>query len=145
MAENLESYAARFDLPVRLNSRVERLHKVGGRCRVETAGGTYEADRVVVAAASYQLPRVPEFARELDARPVQMHSHDYRNAAQLPDCPVLLVGAGNSGAEIAMDLARTHEVYLSGRDVGLSRWTLRASLAESSWCASSSAAYSITP
>jgi putative flavoprotein involved in K+ transport len=73
---------------------------------------------VVVAAASYQKPRLPEFARDLDAHVVQIHSHEYRNPAQLPDGPVLLVGAGNSGAEIAMDLVRSHEVLLAGRDVG---------------------------
>lgn len=118
MADYLESYVGKFDLPVRSNTRVERLHKAGGRFRAETTGGAYEADRVVIAAASYQKPRLPEFARNLDASVVQMHSHEYRNPAQLPVGPVLLVGAGNSGAEIAMDLARTHEVYLSGRDVG---------------------------
>ena len=118
MADYLESYAENFGLPVRLNARVERLYKANGRFRVETTGGAYAADQVVIAAASYQKPRVPEFARDLDASVVQMHSHEYRNPAQLPDGPVLLVGAGNSGAEIAMDLARTHEVSLSGRDVG---------------------------
>ena len=118
MADYLESYARTFELPVRLNARVDRLRKANGRFRVETTGGVYEADQVVVAAASYQKPRVPEFARDLDARVRQMHSHEYRNPAQLPDGPVLLVGAGNSGAEIAMDLAKTHKVYLSGRDVG---------------------------
>jgi putative flavoprotein involved in K+ transport len=118
MAEYLESYAAHMNLPVRLNARVDRLCKVDGRFRVETTRGAYEADQVVVAAASYQKPRVPEFASELAADVVQMHSHEYRNSAQLPDGAVLLVGAGNSGAEIAMDLAKTHKVYLSGRDVG---------------------------
>jgi putative flavoprotein involved in K+ transport len=118
MAGYLESYAADMDLPVRLNARVDRLCKVDGRFRVETTRGAYEADQVVVAAASYQKPRVPEFASDLAADVVQMHSHEYRNSAQLPDGAVLLVGAGNSGAEIAMDLAQTHEVYLSGRDVG---------------------------
>jgi putative flavoprotein involved in K+ transport len=118
MADYLESYAERFNLPVRLNSCVERLHKANGRYRVETTGGAYEADQVVVAAASYQTPRLPEFARDVDARVVQIHSHEYRNPAQLPDGPVLLVGAGNSGAEIAMDLVRSHEVHLAGRDVG---------------------------
>jgi putative flavoprotein involved in K+ transport len=118
MAEYLESYAADMHLPVHLNARVDRLRKVDGRFRIETSRGAYTADQVVVAAASYQKPRVPKFARELAAVIVQMHSHEYRNPAQLPDGPVLLVGAGNSGAEIAMDLARTHKVYLSGRDVG---------------------------
>lgn len=118
MADYLESYAENLGLPVRLNSRAERLHKANGRFRVETTNGIYEADQVVIAAASYQKPRMPEFARDLDAQIFQMHSHEYRNPAQLPDGPVLLVGAGNSGAEIAMDLAKTHKVYLSGRDVG---------------------------
>ncbi len=118
MADYLESYARRFDLPVRLNTRVERLHKTDGRFAVETTDGAYEADRVVVAAASYQKPSVPEFARDLGPDIFQMHSREYRNPGQIPEGPVLLVGAGNSGAEIAIELARTHEVCLSGRDVG---------------------------
>lgn len=118
MADYLEGYAAKFDLPVRLNAPVKRLCEAGGRFRVETGDGAYEADRVVVAAASYQKPRVPDFARDAAADILQMHSHEYRNPEQLPDGPVLLVGAGNSGAEIAMDLIRTHDVTLSGRDVG---------------------------
>jgi putative flavoprotein involved in K+ transport len=107
-----------MDLPVCLNTRVDRLCHVDGRFRVETTRGTYEADRVVVAAASYQKPRVPEFAHELGPDVIQRHSREYRNPAQIPDGTVLLVGAGNSGAEIAKDLAPTHTVYLSGRDVG---------------------------
>jgi putative flavoprotein involved in K+ transport len=118
MADYLESYAQRLDLPVRVNTRVERLHKEDGRFRVETTGPAYEADRIVVAAASYRKPRVPEFARNLASDVVWMHSHEYRNPAQLPDGPVLLIGAGNAGAEIAMELSRTHDVYLAGRDVG---------------------------
>lgn len=118
MADYLEGYAARFDLPVRLSARVERLHRRSGRFRVETAGGVFEAGRVVVAAASYQKPRVPDFARDLPGQVAQMHSHEYRNPGQLAKGPVLLVGAGNSGAEIAMDLAGTHEVWLAGREVG---------------------------
>lgn len=118
MANYLESYARKFDLPVRLNSRVERLHRADGYFRLETTGGAYEADRVVVAAASYQKPRVPALARDVGADLFQMHSREYRKPDQIPDGSVLLVGAGNSGAEIALELSRTHKVYLSGRDVG---------------------------
>lgn len=118
MADYLESYATHLHLPIHLNTRVDRLRKVNGHFCVETSRGAYAADQVVVAAASYQKPRVPKFARELESDIVQIHSHEYRNPAQLPDGPALLIGAGNSGAEIAMDLARTHTVYLSGRDVG---------------------------
>ncbi|MCP4382164.1 MAG: NAD(P)-binding domain-containing protein [Hyphomicrobiales bacterium] len=118
MADYLEDYATTFALPVRLNTPVERLRKENGRFRVETPRGALEADQVVVAAASYQQPQTPEFASGLGKGIVQMHSHAYRNPGQLPAGPVLLVGAGNSGAEIAMDLARTHDVVLSGREVG---------------------------
>lgn len=118
MADYLESYARKFELPVCLNARVESLGKANGRFRVETTDGLYLANQVVVAAASYQKPRLPKFARDLEARIFQMHSHEYRHPDQLPDGPVLLVGAGNSGAEIAVDLAGTHKVFLSGRDVG---------------------------
>lgn len=118
MADYLENYATKFAMPVRLNTRVERLRKANGRFRVESTNGIYEADRVIIAAASYQKPRLPAFARDLDPGVFQMHSHEYRNPAQLPDGPVLLVGASNSGAEIAMDIASKHEVWLSGRDVG---------------------------
>ena len=118
MADYLESYARHFDLPVRLGNRVERLHRSDGRFRLETTAGEYAADRVVVAAASYQQPRLPTFARDAGADLFQMHSHEYRRPDQIPDGPVLVVGAGNSGAEIALELSRTHEVTLSGRQVG---------------------------
>ncbi|NND20183.1 MAG: NAD(P)-binding domain-containing protein [Silicimonas sp.] len=118
MADYLESYAEKFELPVQLNSSVRKLTKSGGRYRVETLDSVFEADQVVIAAASYQKPRIPEFASELDASIFQLHSKDYRNPSLIPGGPVLLVGAGNSGAEIAMDLAKTHEVVLAGRDVG---------------------------
>lgn len=118
MANYLESYAKKFELPFRLNAPVRKLTQSGGRYRVETPDGVFEAHQVVVAAASYQKPKIPEFAGDLDTSVFQMHSRDYRKPSQIPDGPVLLVGAGNSGAEIAMDLARTHEVVLAGRDVG---------------------------
>lgn len=118
MADYLEAYAAKFALPVRLDSRVTRLGKADGRFRVETTGGVYQAGNVIVAAASYQKPCLPAFAGDLGPHVFQIHAQEYRNPAQLPDGPVLLVGASNSGAEIAMDIAQAHEVWLAGRDVG---------------------------
>ncbi|MSU89832.1 SidA/IucD/PvdA family monooxygenase [Rhodobacteraceae bacterium 2CG4] len=118
MADYLETYAAHHRLPVRLGARVQRLHQADGQFRLETTAGTFLAQQVVIAAASYQKPRVPAFAANLPPDVVQMHSHQYRNAGQIGAGPVLLVGAGNSGAEIAMDLAPTHEVWVAGRDVG---------------------------
>ena len=118
MADYLEKYAARFDLPVRLGTRVDRVSR-NGRGFVVTAGERrFEADNVVVAIGSWQRPRVPSLAAELDRGIVQLHSGAYRNPGQLQDGDVLLVGAGNSGAEIALDVAGGRRVYLSGRDVG---------------------------
>jgi putative flavoprotein involved in K+ transport len=118
MANYLEAYAARFGLPVRPASRVDRLWREDGRFVVRAGGRELEAPQVVVAMADFQRPRVPAFGAELRGDIVQLHSAEYRNPSQLRDGAVLLVGAGNSGAEIAMELARDHEVWMSGRDTG---------------------------
>ena len=121
MADYLEAYAARFELPVRSGRRVTRLGRntgPGGRYRVEAGPDTLVADHVVVAMGTFQVAHVPDFAAALDPGIVQVHSRDYRNPDQLREGPVLIVGAGNSGAEIAMDLAPHHPIWLSGRDVG---------------------------
>ena len=118
MGDYLEAYAARFELPVRTRSRVERLFRRDGRFVVKTGDAELEADQVVVAMASYQHDRVPAFARELRSDIVQLRSRDYRNPAQLRDGGVLVVGAGNSGAEIAKDVVATHAVWVAGRDTG---------------------------
>ncbi|MGD8321194.1 MAG: NAD(P)/FAD-dependent oxidoreductase [Gemmatimonadota bacterium] len=118
MGDYLEAYAARFELPVRTGTRVERLTRSGERYLVTAGDRRFEADNVVVAMADYQKPKIPGFAEQLDPRIVQIHSADYRNPGQLREGPVLIVGAGNSGAEIAMELARSHRVWMSGRDTG---------------------------
>jgi putative flavoprotein involved in K+ transport len=118
MADYLEAYAARFELPVRTSTRVNRLSRAGDGYLIETDRGAIEAAQVVVAMASYQTPRIPAFARELRGDIIQLHAKDYRNPSQLRDGGVLIAGAGNSGAEIALDLARGHEVWLAGRDPG---------------------------
>jgi len=119
MGDYLEAYAARFQLPVRTHMRVERLSKTDdGTFLVETSQGGMYAQQVIVAMASYQGPRVPSFARELDPGIVQLHASAYKNPSQLRDGAVLLVGAGNSGAEIAMELSKSRTTWMSGRDVG---------------------------
>lgn len=127
MADYLERYAAHFELPVRTSCRVERLHKQDGRFVVRTSQGELHADQVVVAMAGYQHKRVPALAGELAPSVVQLHSSEYENPAQLAKGSVLVVGSGNSGAEIALDLSRTHRVQLVGPDVGsvplpMTRW-----------------------
>ncbi len=118
MADYLEAYAARFDLPVRLGVRVDRVSRNGTGFVIASGERRFEADNVVVSIGSWQRPRVPPLAAELDRDVVQLHSGSYRNPGQLQDGDVLLVGAGNSGAEIALDVAGGRRVFLSGRDVG---------------------------
>jgi putative flavoprotein involved in K+ transport len=118
MGDFLELYARTFKLPVLSSTRVERVSRHGDGFLVIAGTRRFEARNVVVAMANYQRPRVPPFAKELDPRIVQIHSYDYRNPSQLRDGDVLVVGAGNSGAEIALETSRAHETWMSGRDVG---------------------------
>jgi putative flavoprotein involved in K+ transport len=119
MGDYLASYASRFGLPVRTGARVTSLTREGDRYLVVAGDTRYEADNVVVAMATFQRPQVPDFATDLDPSIVQLHSSEYRNLTQLRPGSVLLVGAGNSGAEIALETARAgHETWVSGRDVG---------------------------
>jgi putative flavoprotein involved in K+ transport len=111
-ADYLEAYAARFDLPVRLGTSVDRVTKTGDRYLVQSGERRFRAERVVVATGHYGKPTIPEFASELDPRIVQMHSSEYRNQSQLRPGGVLLVGAGNSGADIAMGVSRRHDTCL---------------------------------
>jgi putative flavoprotein involved in K+ transport len=116
MAAYLESYAERFGLPVRNRSRVRNLSRAGERFLVQTDDMTYEASNVIVAMGNSQVPRVPSFSADLDPSIVQMHSRDYRNVSQLAPGKVLVVGVGNSGADISIEVARTHPTVLAGKE-----------------------------
>jgi putative flavoprotein involved in K+ transport len=119
MADYLEAYAERFALPVRTGVTVDRVSRWGDGFLVSAGDLRIRAGHVVVAMASYQKPRVPPFAAELDPGIVQIHSLDYRNPGQLRPGGVLIVGAGNSGSEIAKELVRAgHPTWMSGRDTG---------------------------
>jgi putative flavoprotein involved in K+ transport len=118
MAEYLEAYAARFELPVQGRVRVDALGRsTDGRFLIAAGERRYEADNVVIATGPFQAARVPDFAGQLDPRITQMHSSLYRNPQELPDGDVLVVGPGNSGADIALELSRDRRVSLSG-DLG---------------------------
>ncbi len=116
MADFLEHYAKVFDLPVENGVRVTRVERGGAGFLVKAGERTIEARQVVVAMSNFQKPRVPEFASRLAPSITQLHSSAYRNPSQLRDGNVLIVGAGNSGAEIALELARKgRRVLLAGR------------------------------
>jgi putative flavoprotein involved in K+ transport len=118
VADYLEAYAARFDLPVRTGVLVDGLSRRADRYVVAAGDRRFEADHVVVASGPYQRPRIPAFAPELDPDIVQLHSSEYRDPSQLQEGGVLVVGAANSGAEIALEVSRDHRTWLSGRHPG---------------------------
>ncbi len=118
MGDYLEAYATRFGLPVRTGVRVDRISREGDRYVVEAGEHRFEADNVIVASGAHRAPKIPAFASELDPRIVQLHSSEYRNLGQLPQDRVLVVGLGNSGAEIAFELSSTHAVTLAGKEAG---------------------------
>jgi putative flavoprotein involved in K+ transport len=119
IADYLEAYAHRFDLPIRLGRRADSLTQRGDHYLVTAGDERYLAEHVVVATGAYHHPRIPEFAAHLNPTIAQLHSAVYHNPQQLPRAgDALVVGAGNSGAEIAVELAATRRTYLSGRDTG---------------------------
>jgi putative flavoprotein involved in K+ transport len=118
VAAYLEDYAKRFGLPIQTGVSVQRLSTDRGVFAVSSGDDRWIAQNVVVATGAYHHPRIPPFASELDEGIVQLHSVEYRNPAQLGDGSALVVGAGNSGAEIALDIANDRQVWLSGPDTG---------------------------
>ena len=118
VADYLEMYAERMRLPVRNGVRVDTVFREGDQFIVVIGDRRYEAAQVVVAAGAYHHPNVPDFASRLDPAIRQFHSRDFRNPSQLQPGAVLVVGAANSGAEIAYDVAASHETWLAGRATG---------------------------
>jgi putative flavoprotein involved in K+ transport len=119
MADYLEQYADRFELPVRTGVRAARVTRAGAGFEVETTGGTYRCARVVVATGAHHRPKTPDFAQRLDPGIRQLHSIGYRNPTQLAPGGVLVVGAANSGTDIALDAAAAgHPTWLAGRHPG---------------------------
>jgi putative flavoprotein involved in K+ transport len=114
MADYLEAYAARFALPVRTGVRVDGVRRDGDGFVVTAGERTFRAANVIVASGAHRDRRTPAIAAELDPAIVQLHSTAYRNPSQLQEGGVLVVGAGNSGADIALELAATHPTWLSG-------------------------------
>ncbi len=130
VADYLERYALHADLAVRTNTRVQRLQaRRGGGFEAELSGGTISCDNVVIATGTFgRTPKVPEFAADLDPTILQLHSSEYRRPAQLPDGPVLVVGASHSGCDIAFEVAAHQPTILCGPDRGQIpvRWDSRA-------------------
>ena len=119
MADYLEAYAERFELPVRTGTRVLAVESDGAGFRVRTNHGELTAARVVVATGAHRRPKLPELSAQLAPSIRQLHSLEYRNPAQLAPGGVLVVGAANSGTDVALDAAAAgHPTWIAGRHPG---------------------------
>jgi putative flavoprotein involved in K+ transport len=113
VAEYLTDYIRHFDLPVELGSRVRSIQRADGGYVVEVDDRTYQAEQVVVATGPFQVPFVPAMAQRLGPEVVQLHSTAYRTPQAISRGPVLVVGGGNTGFQIAAELSGSHGVHLS--------------------------------
>ncbi len=119
IADYMEDYASHFNLPVRHNTNVDCVRRDQQYFDVAAGRPHFQAQNVIIATGPFQLPVKPAFSKELDPDVFQLHSSDYHNPDSVPAKSVLVVGAGNSGAEIALELhAAGKQVWLAGRDVG---------------------------
>lgn len=118
MARYLAQYAEELRMDVRTGVHVDGLFREGDGFTVTAGPESFHAQNVVLATGAERVPNVPSFATDLSPGIVQLHSGDYRRPSQLQEGPVLVVGAGNSGADIALDVAPTHDTVLAGRHPG---------------------------
>ncbi|CAM5578051.1 putative Flavin-containing monooxygenase YUCCA9 [Streptomyces afghaniensis 772] [Streptomyces afghaniensis] len=113
IADYLFDYATTFSLPVQLNTEVKELSKTKEGFKVVTNASLLAAKKVIIATGSFQKPLIPSFASTLSKNVVQLHTSQYHNPKQIKEGPVLIVGAGNSGAQVAAELSDKYLVYLS--------------------------------
>jgi putative flavoprotein involved in K+ transport len=120
IAARVARYAEVVAAPVALGTEVRRLTPVDpAGFRVETSRGELDARQVVVATGSYHKPRIPAWAGNVSGRVTQLHAHDYRNQAALPDGGVLVVGSGQTGLQLAEELFEAgRRVYISVGSAG---------------------------
>ncbi|VXC72957.1 Portal protein [Arthrobacter sp. 9V] len=115
LADYLEDYVRRFDLPYVPGVDVEDISRDGETFLLRAGDREWKSKNVVIATGGHRIPKVPAFAGELDPGIRQLHSQDYKNPGQLKEGPVLVVGLGNSGAEIALETARFRPTLLAGK------------------------------
>ena len=113
VADYLSSYAVKFSLPIQFSTVVQKLQKNKDIFLLSTNQGIYTSRNIIVATGAFQTPLVPDFSKFLSSNVSQIHSSQYKNQSQLNEGSVLVVGGGNSGAQIAVELSIKRKVYLS--------------------------------
>ncbi|MEH7245318.1 NAD(P)/FAD-dependent oxidoreductase [Neobacillus niacini] len=113
ISDYLIGYTNTFSLPIQLNTTITKLAKVDERFILSTNQGEYQSKNVVVATGPFQQPNIPDFSKHLSGEVLQLHSSEYKNSRQLIKGTTVIVGGGNSGAQIAVELSHESEVFLS--------------------------------
>jgi len=114
-ADYLERYSVCFSFPVLLNTKIKKLQKKNSIFIATAEKNIFHARNIVVATGAFQKPYIPWIEKNISSEIFQTHSYEYKNASKIPKGNVLVVGAGNSGAQIAVELAKTHSVTLSSK------------------------------
>lgn len=114
-ADYLEKYANHFSLPVEVSTNITKLSIENGKFRAISKKDMFEAKKAIIATGAFQKPYIPTFANLIPKNIFQIHTSDYKNNRTLPKGKVLVIGAGNSGAQISVELSSTHDVTLATR------------------------------
>ncbi|MGN7454203.1 flavin-containing monooxygenase [Paenibacillus pasadenensis] len=112
-ADYLETYASNFQLPLHLNTSVISLNKSNGLFYITTNKEDYIARHVIIATGPFHKEAIPDIASKISTDVKQIHSASYKNPEQLSEGDTLVVGAGNSGTQIAVEISKHRKVYLS--------------------------------
>ncbi len=115
-ADFLGDYKEKFELPVLYDARVTLVKKSQHGFQVTLPGRKLETQNLVIATGNYAIPKIPSFAKDLNGSLPQWHSSNYKSPEDLPEGKLLIVGAGTSGFQIALDaLNEKRTVYVAGK------------------------------
>lgn len=113
IADYLEMYAVHFSLPVHLETIVHKVRKTESTFEVATDKGVFLSKHVIIASGAFQKPFIPSISQHLSQEVFQIHSSQYQSLKEIPDGPVLVIGGGNSGTQIAAELAESRDVTIA--------------------------------
>ncbi|CAN2248141.1 putative flavin containing monooxygenase [Bacillus subtilis] len=109
----LKKYVEKFDIPIQLQTDVISVLKSKNHFLIQTNQGEYQTKNLVIASGPFHTPNIPSISKDLANNINQLHSSQYKNSKQLASGNVLVVGGGNSGAQIAVELSKERLTYLA--------------------------------
>lgn len=113
IVQYLKRYVNKYELPIQFQTEVVKVQHQQGLFVIQTNQGVIQSKKVIVATGAFQSPRIPSFSSNISKDVFQIHSTQYKNPSQLKEGNVLVVGGGNSGAQIAVELSRERETHLA--------------------------------